>query len=50
MKRARRLTLKEKRLLTKEGYNAKFFLRINKTAECYKFIEVASGKILTIGR
>ncbi|KZL94328.1 DUF6906 family protein [Clostridium magnum] len=50
MKRPRRLTRAEKILLTKEGHNPKYFLRLMRTAEYYEFIEVSSGKILTLRR
>lgn len=50
MKRGRRLTRSEKILLSKEGYNPKNFLRLMKTAEYCEFVEVATGKILTLRR
>lgn len=46
----RRLTRKEKILLTKESYDPKHFLRLSKTADNYEFIEVTSGKILNVRR
>ncbi|WP_163215778.1 DUF6906 family protein [Clostridium thermarum] len=50
MKHGRRLTMEEKKFLAKQGYEAKNFLRIKKTAEYYEFLEVYSGKILTVRR
>lgn len=48
--RARRLTRKEKVLLSKRNLDPKNFLRLHKDKEKYEFVEVGSGKILTIGR
>lgn len=50
MKRAKRLTRTEKILLSKRGLDPKGFLRLRGAAEYQEFIEVSSGKILTIWR
>jgi len=50
LKHGRRLTREEKVFLKKEGYNPQDFLRIKKTAEGYEFLEVQTGKILSIRR
>lgn len=50
VQRVRKPTQYERYLLRKEGYNPKYFLRLCKDAESYVFIEVMTGKILTIRR
>lgn len=40
----------ERYLLRKEGHNPKYFLRIEKDWESYTFVEVMTGKILTLRR
>ena len=50
MHHAHRLTRKEKILLSKQGYDPKYFLRLSKTADNYEFIETQTGKILNVRR
>jgi hypothetical protein len=50
MKYDLKLTRREKIFLKKEGFNPRNFLRVKKTAESYEFLEVYSGKILTLRR
>jgi hypothetical protein len=40
----------ERYLLRKEGHNPKYFLRVYKDAESCMFVEVMTGKILTLRR
>lgn len=40
----------ERYFLRKQGYNPKHFLRLAKDAESYTFVEVMTGKILTLRR
>jgi hypothetical protein len=47
---AKRLTRKERRILRQQGFNPKYFLRINKDAESYTFVEVITGKTLLVRR
>lgn len=48
--KCRKLTREEKVLLKKQGYEPKDFLRTNKTAEGYEFVQVSTGKPLNIRR
>lgn len=50
MKRAKRLTRFEKILISKQGFNPNCFLKLKKGAEYYEFLEITSGKILTLRR
>jgi hypothetical protein len=42
--------LKEKLLLERSGFNPKDFLRIKSGAEFYEFLQISTGKVLTIRR
>jgi hypothetical protein len=44
------LKLKEKIFLKEQGFNPNDFLRTKITAEGYEFIQVSTGKILSIRR
>lgn len=48
--KGKRLTREEKVFLKKQGYEPKDFLRTNKTAEGYEFVQVSTGKPLSIRR
>lgn len=48
MKNPKRLTREEKIILWKRNLNSKDFLKLSESDEKYEFIEVSSGKILTI--
>lgn len=50
LKHGLKLTLKEKKLIQREGHNPKDFLRIKADAEKYEFLQKGTGKILTIWR
>jgi hypothetical protein len=50
LKHVKRLTRAEKILLSKRKLNSKNFLRLSKDDEKFEFVEVTSGKILTIWR
>lgn len=50
MKTAKRLNPVERAFLRQQGFTPKYFLRLKKTAESYEFVEVTSGKILTLRR
>lgn len=48
--KGRRLTREEKVILKKQGYEPKDFLRTNKTADGYEFVQVSTGKPLSLRR
>lgn len=48
MKNGKRLTKKEKILLENQGYDYKNYLRVMKTAENIKFINIHTGKTIDI--
>jgi len=50
MKNGKKLTREERNFLKQQGFNPKNFLRLSKTAEGYEFLEVQTGKILSIRR
>jgi hypothetical protein len=50
MQKTRRLKPEERAFLRSQGYTPKYFLLLKKTAEGYKFLEVTTGKILSLRR
>lgn len=47
---ARGLLEKERNFLREQGYNPENFMFLGKTAEGYEFLEVQTGKILSLRR
>ena len=50
LKHGMKPTLKEKKLIQREGHKPRDFLRIKRDTKQYEFLQKYTGKILTIGR
>jgi hypothetical protein len=50
MKNGKKLTMEEKKFLTRQGLNPGNFLRTKKTAEHFEFYKIDTGKLIVIRR